>query len=92
MFQSCSWQKGDFVATTSGTLKADALVGAFFTKRTGDLPEMVKERQIRVLVVPSRSTYFLDAKGQPRGIDYELMKGWEKIINKGREKGTPPFL
>ena len=47
--------------------------------------------QIRVLVVPSRSTYFLDHKGQPRGLDYELLKGWEKILNKGRKKGTPPI-
>lgn len=52
---------------------------------------MLKRNQIRVLVVPSRSTYFLDHKGQPRGLDYELLKGWEKILNKGRKKGTPPI-
>ena len=52
---------------------------------------MLKRHQIRVLVVPSRSTYFLDNNGQPRGLDYELLKGWEKILNKGRKKGTPPI-
>ncbi len=74
-----------------GDLRADVLIETFFEKRTGDLPEMLKRNQIRVLVVPSRSTYFLDHKGQPRGLDYELLKGWEKILNKGRKKGTPPI-
>jgi len=46
-----------------GDLRADVLIETFFEKRTGDLPEMLKRNQIRVLVVPSRSTYFLDHKG-----------------------------
>ena len=74
-----------------GDLRADVLIETFFEKRTGDLPEMLNRNQIRVLVVPSRSTYFLDHKGQPRGLDYELLKGWEKSLNKGRKKGTPPI-
>ncbi|MFC1581249.1 transglycosylase SLT domain-containing protein, partial [Thermodesulfobacteriota bacterium] len=51
----------------------------------------LEKHQVRALVVPSRSTYFLDAKGQPRGIDYVLLKGWEKMLNKGRKKGIPPI-
>ena len=73
------------------SVQADILIEIFFTKRTGDFPDMMKLRKIRVLVVPSRSTYFLDKKGQSRGIDYELLKGWEKMLNKGRKKGTPPI-
>ena len=84
-------QKGKVAEKDTETIQADVLIEAFFTKRTGDLPEILKLHQIRVLVVPSRSTYFLDDKGQPRGIDYELLKGWEKMLNKERKKGTPPI-
>ena len=56
-------------------IELDTFIDAFFTDRKGDLPEMLKRQQIRVLVVPSRSTYFLDKAGQPRGLDYELHGG-----------------
>lgn len=72
------------------SIKADIFMETFFTKRTGDLPEMLKIHQIRVLVAPSRSTYFLDNTGQPRGLDYELLKSWEKMLNAKRPKGEPP--
>jgi len=84
-------QKGEVKEKKAEGVQMDVLIETFFTKRTGDLPEMLKLHQIRVLVVPSRSTYFLDKAGQPRGIDYELLKGWEKMLNKGRKKGTPRF-
>ena len=86
-----SAQKGEVHENEAESLQADALIETFFEKRTGDLPAMLKNHQIRVLVVPSRSTYFLDNKGQPRGLDYELLKGWEKILNRERKKGTPPI-
>jgi membrane-bound lytic murein transglycosylase MltF len=76
-------QKGAVGKEKGKGLKAEVLIEEFFTKRTGDLPEMIEKHQVRVLVVPSRSTYFLDAKGQPRGIDYALLKGWEKTLNTG---------
>ncbi|MBW1781341.1 MAG: transporter substrate-binding domain-containing protein [Deltaproteobacteria bacterium] len=72
------------------SIEVDTLIDAFFTKRTGDLQEMLKRHQIRVLVVPGRSTYFLDKAGQPRGMDYELLKGYEKILNRKRNKGDAP--
>lgn len=84
-------QKAEIAQQGTGALDEDVLIQTFFTKHTGDLPEMLERSEIRVLVVPSRSTYFLDDKGQPRGIDYELLKGWEKMLNKGRNKGTPPI-
>jgi len=86
-----SAQKGEIVEKVPESLQADILIEIFFKKRTGDLPEMLEHHQIRVLVVPSRSTYFLDHKGQPRGLDYELLKGWEKILNRDRKKGSPPI-
>jgi len=67
-------QKAEVGEQAPESVQADVLIETFFTKRTGDLPEMLKLNQIRVLVVPSRSTYFLDKAGQPRGLDYELLK------------------
>ena len=83
-------QKGEVTEAQPETLQADALIDAFFTHRTGDLDEMLEMHQIRVLVVPGKSNYFLDKAGQPRGMDYDLLKGYEKILNKKRKKGTPP--
>jgi len=71
-------------------IELDTFIDAFFTDRKGDLPEMLKRQQIRVLVVPSRSTYFLDKAGQPRGLDYELLKGYGKILNRQRKKSGAP--
>ncbi|MDP4726069.1 MAG: lytic transglycosylase F [Desulfobacterales bacterium] len=42
---------------------------------------MAKRREIRVLVVYSKTFYFLD-QGQQRGATYELLKQFEKFINK----------
>jgi len=83
-------QNGEVADKKTDSVQADVLIETFFSKRTADLPEMLKRHQIRVLVVPSRSTYFLDDKGQPRGIDYELLKGWEKILNRERRRKKQP--
>ena len=48
---------------------------------TGDYDGMVKRRQIRVLVVNSKTFYFVD-KGIPRGVGYDVFKTLEREINK----------
>ena len=48
---------------------------------TGDFDGMVKDRVIRVLVAFSKTFYFLD-QGRQRGISYELLKEFEKYVNK----------
>jgi membrane-bound lytic murein transglycosylase MltF len=48
---------------------------------TGDFDKMVAKRQIRVLVVYSKTFYFLD-RGRQRGISYDLLKEFEKFVNK----------
>jgi membrane-bound lytic murein transglycosylase MltF len=53
----------------------------FLDKWTGDLDEMVERRQIRVLVVYSKTFYFLDGAVQ-RGITHDAMKEFEKYLNK----------
>ena len=41
---------------------------------------MVKARQIRALVVPSRSGFFYD-RGQPHGIYYEALNEFQRFVN-----------
>jgi len=47
----------------------------------GDFDKMAAKRQIRVLVAYSKTFYFLD-RGRQRGISYDLLKEFEKYVNK----------
>jgi membrane-bound lytic murein transglycosylase MltF len=47
----------------------------------GDLDEIRKRRIIRVLVSYCKTNYFFD-HGKARGFEYELMKAYEKFLNK----------
>jgi len=58
--------------------------GEISRKWTGDYDEMVKERVIRALVPVSKTFYFLDS-GTQRGLTYEVLREFEKFVNK-REK------
>jgi membrane-bound lytic murein transglycosylase MltF len=46
-----------------------------------DFDEMVKYREIRVLVVSSKTYYFID-RGKQRGITHDFLKEFEKFVNK----------
>lgn len=48
--------------------------------RFHDLPQLLKDRQITVLVVNHPAYYFL-AHSRPRGIAYDMMREYEGIIN-----------
>jgi len=48
---------------------------------------MVKRRQIRVLVIPSRSGFFYD-KGQPHGIYYEAFDEFQRFVNNKYKSGS----
>lgn len=50
-------------------------------KWTGDFDGMVKRRLIRALVTFSKTNYFLDGFDK-RGVTYEVLKEFEKYINK----------
>jgi len=58
-----------------------------FERRVGDLDGMVKRRQIRVLVIPSRSGFFYD-KGQPHGIYYEAFDEFQRFVNSKYKNGS----
>src|SRR5271169_1167360 len=58
-----------------------------FERRVGDLDGMAKRREIRVLVVPSRSGFFYD-KGHPQGIFYEAFDEFQRFVNEKFKSGS----
>lgn len=71
--------KEDNISTESN--KSDIFVDNIISHWTGDLDGMIKDRLIRVLVIPSMIMYKVD-KGKRSGIFYELAMEFEKSINK----------
>jgi len=53
----------------------------------GDLPAMIERRTIRALVPYSRTFYFLDRKGNQRGLSHAFMQAFEEQINDTLETG-----
>jgi membrane-bound lytic murein transglycosylase MltF len=47
----------------------------------GDLDKIRKRRRIRVLVSYCKTNYFFD-HGKPRGYEYEMLKAYEKFLNR----------
>jgi membrane-bound lytic murein transglycosylase MltF len=67
------------------------LVDAIVNQRwTGDFNAMMRRRLMRVLVVNSKTLYYID-RGQPRGIVYEAFKEFEKEVNRKLKKGQRPL-
>ena len=60
---------------------SDPLVSNIVNAWLGDLDGMIKDRVIRVLVIPSDIMFYVD-KGKKNGFTYELMMLFEKEINK----------
>lgn len=48
---------------------------------TGDLDQMIARRYLRVLVVPTRTQYWIH-DGRPVGIEFERLRAFEKWLNK----------
>ncbi|MFZ0795033.1 MAG: transporter substrate-binding domain-containing protein [Candidatus Korobacteraceae bacterium] len=57
-----------------------------FGRRTGDLDDMVKARNIRALVLLNPISFFYD-KGQPRGAMYEALEEFQKFVNQKLKTG-----
>src|SRR5271157_5544492 len=58
-----------------------------FERHVGDLDEMRKRHEIRILVVPSRSGFFYD-QGQPQGIFYEAFNEFQRFVNQKYKTGS----
>ena len=56
---------------------------------TGDLDGMLKRRQVRALVVYSRSAFFYD-QGRPEGISYEALQEFQRTLNHEFKTGNLP--
>ena len=57
---------------------------------TGDLDGMVERRLIRLLVVPSRTDYYLD-QGEPKGVTAEYAREFERRLNRRFQTGARPI-
>jgi membrane-bound lytic murein transglycosylase MltF len=65
----------------SNTPSAPALeLPLTFEHYVGDLEDMLKHHEIRVLVVPSQSGFFYD-RGHPQGIWYEAFNEFQRFVN-----------
>src|SRR5215470_12517376 len=75
------------VLPDSGTSQEGALsLPLTFGRYTGDLDVMSKRRNIRALVVYSRSGFFYD-KGHPKGISYEAAEEFARFLNRKLKTG-----
>jgi hypothetical protein len=54
---------------------------------TGDLHGMIERRVIRVLVPYSRTLYFVELGGTPRGMSYDFMRAFEDDFNRKLGRG-----
>ena len=54
---------------------------SMLASRKGDFSKMVENREIRALVVYSKTFYFID-QGQQRGISHDALMEFEKFVNK----------
>ncbi|MCK5697712.1 MAG: lytic transglycosylase F [Gammaproteobacteria bacterium] len=52
----------------------------------GDLSALSKRRYIRALVSYSRTGFFFDKNGRPRGMQVDLLTIYEEQLNKGKKK------
>ena len=64
----------------------DVNFGPVFARRTGDVDEMLKKRNIRALVILNPIGFFYD-NGQPRGVNYEAMEEFQKFVNQKLKTG-----
>jgi membrane-bound lytic murein transglycosylase MltF len=77
------------VATAQNAWRAHAAESVIdlSEKRLGDFNEMAAANQVRVLVPYSKTFYFLDGADQ-RGLTYELLKEFEKFVNRKLQRKT----
>ena len=75
-----------FPITSAHSVKTeDPLVDAVAEPFTGDFLQMKKDRVVRVLISFSITDYYLD-KGKEKGLTAEVMREFEKFLNRGIKK------
>ena len=76
-----SWPAAHTPYSAEDVAAGDALIEYARQPWKGDLGGMIERRMIRVLVVPSRTHYWLEL-GKHSGIEYELTRAFEKWLQK----------
>ena len=75
--------------TASGQLSDDEIKAldarVVETKRVGDPLEDKEREGIFVLTAYNKTNFFIDDKGRYRGFEYDILKGYETFLNKGRK-------
>lgn len=79
-----------FPATGVTQVDNVALVEEMQKEWTGDFDGMIERRMLRVLVVHNKTMYFLNGADQ-HGITYDMMREFEKFVNKKTDTGGIPF-
>jgi membrane-bound lytic murein transglycosylase MltF len=82
-------QVDEAVAAAPQTL-SDSALRAVTMPRLGDLDSMRIRRQIRVLVVPNQTHYFVD-RGRPRGLAVDAAALFEAFLNQKYRTGVRPI-
>jgi len=59
----------------------DQMISSLGRSHFPSFQQMIKQRYIRALVVYSKTDFFFD-KGQPKGIQIDYLKAYEKFLNK----------
>jgi len=76
-----SWMEDHGLVEDDGALAEDPLIELARSPWKGDLGGMIERRMVRVLVVPSRTHYWLEL-GRHSGIEYELTAAFESWLRK----------
>ena len=61
------------------------------TVREGDPLTKPGQRGIFVLTAYNKTNFFIDAEGRYRGFEYDILKGYEDYLNKGRKKASSRY-
>jgi membrane-bound lytic murein transglycosylase MltF len=69
------------ISASAETGPATLTLPVSMRRRTDDLPQMLKERNIRALVLINPIGFFYQ-NGRPRGITYEALDEFERFVNK----------
>jgi membrane-bound lytic murein transglycosylase MltF len=71
----------------------DVLIGRLRDQWSGDLDEILKNRRVIRVLVSYSKTNFAIAKGQPQGLEYELLHDYETFLRgKIRQRKIKPLV
>jgi len=68
-----------------------ALDGRITTPYFGEPLNKPDGRAIYVLTAYNKTNFFIDEKGRYRGFEYDILKGYEKFVNRGRKKASERY-